>query len=105
MLAVKDSLSLPLAATIEGRLSFKTNRRPTMTYRAKEFVDYWESEHIEAVADSEKAKEAERLALACRRDALRAGITERDLEEAVGGDLIGNMLQAIDAAALRESQK
>jgi hypothetical protein len=76
-----------------------------MTYRAQEFVDYWESEHIEAVADSEKAKKAEQLALACRQDALRAGITEQDLEDAVGGDLIGNMLQALEFAALRGSEK
>jgi hypothetical protein len=79
--------------------------RLAMTYRAKEFVDYWESEHVEAVADSEKAREAERLALQCREDALRAGITEQDLEDAVGGDLIGNMLQALKAAALRELEK
>ncbi len=96
MLAVNDSLSLPLAATFQGRFSFKTNSQQTMTYRAKEFVDYWEAEHVEVVADSEKAKEAEQLALACREDALRAGIAEQDLEEAVGGDLIGNMLQAFD---------
>jgi hypothetical protein len=105
MLAVKDSLSLPLGATFEGRFSFKTNRRPTMTYRAKEFLDYWESEHVEAVADSEKAQEANRLALQCREDALRAGIAEQDLEDAVGGDLVGNMLQALHAVALRELEK
>jgi hypothetical protein len=76
-----------------------------MTDRAKEFVDHWESEHVEPVANSEKDKEATRLALLCRQDALRAGIGERDLEDAVGGDLIGNMLQALDAAALRELEK
>jgi hypothetical protein len=81
------------------------NLRRTMTYRAKEFVDYWESEHVEAVADSKKAKEAEQLALACRRDAFRAGIAVHDLEDAVGGDLIGNMLQALDFAMLGESEK
>jgi hypothetical protein len=56
-----------------------------MTDRAKEFVDHWESENVDAVADSEKAQEAERLALLCREDALRASITERDLNDAVGG--------------------
>jgi hypothetical protein len=76
-----------------------------MTDRAIEFVDHWESEHVEAVVDSEKAKEAERLALQCRQDALRAGIAEQDLEAAVGGDLIGNMLRALDAVALRELEK
>jgi hypothetical protein len=76
-----------------------------MTYRAKEFVDYWESEHVEAVADSKKAEEAERLALACRQDAIHAGIAEQDLEDAVGGDLRGNMLQALDAVALRKLEQ
>ena len=76
-----------------------------MIYRAKEFVDYWESEHVEAVADSEKAQEAEQLALLCREDARRAGIAEKDLEDAVGDDLVGNMLEALDAVALPELEK
>jgi hypothetical protein len=73
-----------------------------MSDRAKEFVDHWESENVEPVPDSEKAKEAERLALSCREDARRAGIPEADLQEAVGGDLVGNMLQALAAAAKRD---
>jgi hypothetical protein len=105
MLAVKDSLSLSLAATFEGRFSFHTNRHPTVTYRAKEFLDYWEAEHVEVVADSEKAQEAKRLALQCRQDAIRAGIADQDLEDAVEGDLVGNMLQALDALAFREWKK
>ena len=73
-----------------------------MTDRAKEFVDHWESENVEPVAASDKVKEAERLASLCREDALRAGIAEQDLEDAVGGDLVGNMLQALDVAARRD---
>jgi hypothetical protein len=76
-----------------------------MTDRAEEFVDHWESEHVEAVADPEKAREAERLAFLCRQDALRAGITEQDLDDAVGGDLVRNMLLALEAVALRDSEK
>jgi hypothetical protein len=76
-----------------------------MSDRAREFIDHWESEHVEAVADPDTAREAERLASLCRRDALRAGISEQDLEDAVGGDLIGNMLQALEAAALRKLEK
>ena len=72
-----------------------------MSDRAREFVDHWESEHVEAVTHSEKRKEAERLASQCREDAARAGISERDLEDAVGGDLISNMLEALEAAAWR----
>jgi hypothetical protein len=106
MLAVKDSLSLPVRSDIRGpSLVQSKTAAPTMTYRAKEFLDYWESEHVEAVADSDKAKEAERLASACRQDAIRAGIGEQDLEDAVAGDLVGNMLQALRAVALCELEK
>ena len=76
-----------------------------MSDRAKEFVDYWEFEHVEAVASSEKSKEAERLAVLCREDAIRAGISEQDLEIAVGGDLVSNMLQALEAAELRRIEE
>jgi hypothetical protein len=76
-----------------------------MSDRAREFIDHWESENVEAVADPDTAKEAERLASLCRQDALRAGIAVRDLEDAVGGDLIGSMLQALEAAALRKLER
>jgi hypothetical protein len=35
------------------------------------------------------------------KDATRAGISEQELEDAVGGDLVSNMLEALDAAAER----
>ena len=57
-----------------------------MSDRAREFIDHWESENVEAVPESEKAEEAKRLALMCREDALRAGIVEQDPEDAVGSD-------------------
>jgi hypothetical protein len=72
-----------------------------MSDRAREFIDHWESENVEAVPDSERAGEARRLASLCREDALRAGIAERDLDDAVGGDLVGNMLQALEAWSAR----
>lgn len=72
-----------------------------MSDRATEFIDHWESEHVEAVEDSQKIKEAQRLAMQCREDAARAGIKEQDLDDAVEGDLVGNMLDALEAAELR----
>jgi hypothetical protein len=42
------------------------------------------------------------LALRCREDAAKAGISGQDLEAAVEGNLIGNMLQALDAAEFRQ---
>ena len=76
-----------------------------MSDRAREFIDHWESENVEAVADPDTAKEAERLASLCRQDAIRAGIAEQDLEDAVGGDLIGNMLLALEAVMFRELER
>jgi hypothetical protein len=72
-----------------------------MSDRAREFLDVWESENVEPVPQSGKSKEAERLAPLCRADAIRAGISERDLEEAAGGDLIAFMREALDAADAR----
>jgi regulator of sirC expression with transglutaminase-like and TPR domain len=59
----------------------------------------WEFEHIadsDPVARSHREEEARRLALRCREDAGKAGISSQDLEAAAEGNLIGNMLQALD---------
>jgi hypothetical protein len=71
--------------------------------RPREFLDVWEAENVERVAHSEKSKEAQRLASLCREDAIRAGISERDLEEAAGGYLVGFMREALDAVDTREN--
>ena len=47
---------------------------------------------------SDREGQAQRLALRCREDAAKAGISSQDLEVAADGNLIGNMLQALDAA-------
>jgi hypothetical protein len=74
---------------------------PTMdlivTNQTKKFLAQWESEHITVVARSDREDQARRLALQCREDAAKARISDEDLEAAVDGDLIGNMLQALDA--------
>jgi hypothetical protein len=54
-----------------------------MSDRAREFIDHWESEHVEAVSDAEKGREAERLATMCREDAIRAGISVEDSYQSV----------------------
>ena len=46
--------------------------------------------------------QAQRLALRCREDAARAGISSQDLEAAAEGNLTGNMLQALDDAEFRQ---
>jgi hypothetical protein len=73
-----------------------------MSNLAKKFLVKWEFEHIEVVARSHREKQARRLALQCREDAAKAGISDQDLEAAVEGNLIGNMLQALDAAEFRQ---
>jgi hypothetical protein len=73
-----------------------------MSDLAKKFLAKWEFEHIEVVARSVREDQALRLALRCREDAAKAGISEQDLEAAVEGNLIGNMLQALDDAEFQE---
>ena len=51
---------------------------------------------------SDREGQAQRLALRCREDAAKAGISSQDLEVAADGNLIGNMLQALDAAEFQQ---
>ena len=73
-----------------------------MSDLAKKFLAKWEFEHIEVVARSVRDEQARRLALQCREDATKAGISKQDLEAAAEGNLIGNMLQALDSAEFRQ---
>jgi len=76
-----------------------------MSEQAKKFVEQWEFTHIRAVESSEQPEEARRLALRCQQDAAKAGISPQDLQAAVDGDLIENMVQALSAAAFRQMAK
>jgi len=69
-----------------------------MSDQAKEFLTKWEFEHIKIVARLAREEQARLLAMQCREDAAKAGISEEELEAAVEGNLIGNMLQALDEA-------
>ena len=73
-----------------------------MSEQAEKFLAQWEIEHIKMVARSHRKEQARRLALRCREDAAKAGISEQDLEAAAEGNLIGNMLQALDDAEFRQ---
>jgi hypothetical protein len=73
-----------------------------MSEQAKEFLARWEIEHIKMVARSDREDQASRLALRCREDAAKAGISNEDLEAAAEGNLIGNMLQALDEAEFQQ---
>jgi hypothetical protein len=67
--------------------------------RAIEFLDHWEAEHVEVVPAQQRGSEAVRLAELCRDDATRAGIALVDLQRAANGNLVQNMLDALQATA------
>jgi putative cofactor-binding repeat protein len=73
-----------------------------MIKQANKFLALWESEHVKRVARSDREDEARRLALRCREDAAKEGISSQDLEAAVQGNLIDNMLQALDDAEFQQ---
>ena len=68
-------------------------------FSAREFLEHWKAEHVGAVADNQRLREAVRLVLRCREDATCAGIPARELRTAAQEDLIRRMLAALDAAA------
>ena len=72
-----------------------------MREQAEQFLARWQIEHVKRVARSDREYEAGRLALRCLADAARVGISSPDLEAAAEGNLIGNMLQALDDAEFR----
>ena len=72
-----------------------------MSEQAEKFLAQWEIEHVKMVARSDRVYKAGRLALRCLEDAARAGISSQDLEAAAEGNLIDNMLQALDDAEFR----
>jgi hypothetical protein len=72
-----------------------------MSEKAEKFLAQWQFKHVKIVARSDRVYEAGRLALWCLEGAARAGISSQELEAAAEGDLIGNMLQALDGAEFR----
>jgi C4-dicarboxylate-specific signal transduction histidine kinase len=73
-----------------------------MSEQAEKFLAQWEIEHIKMVARSDREDQAQRLALRCREDAAKVGISGQDLEAAAEGNLIENILQALDDAEFRQ---
>jgi hypothetical protein len=72
-----------------------------MSEKAEKFLAQWQFEHVKIVGRSDRVYEAGRLALRCLEGAARAGISSQELEAAAEGDLISNMLQALDDAEFR----
>jgi hypothetical protein len=104
----RAGIASPLVAGANAPLAgYRVASRPrtrggAMSKQSADFVNRWEFENVRVIANSKRADEARRLALRCQQDAAKAGISARDLEAAVDGDLIENMRQALDAAWLRQ---
>jgi len=73
-----------------------------MIDQVKKFLAQWEFEHITVVVRSDREDQARHLASQCRKDAAKAGISNEDLEAVAEGNLIGNMLQALDDAEFQQ---
>lgn len=70
-----------------------------MSDRAGDFLIHWFAQHIQALPPVLRLAESVRLATDCRKDAVAAGIDLQEIRDAVGGDLIRKILEALDAAA------
>lgn len=70
-----------------------------MIDQADEFLTGWLAQHVRALPPVQRLAETVRLATACRRDAVAAGIDLQDIREVAGGDLIRKILDALNAAA------
>jgi hypothetical protein len=75
-----------------------------MSDRAHDFLNDWLGRHIQPLKAVERVPASVRLALQCRKDAVTAGIQLQEIRDAVGGDLIRKILQALDVAATRHDQ-
>jgi acyl CoA:acetate/3-ketoacid CoA transferase alpha subunit len=67
--------------------------------QAHQFLTNWFDHHIRPLPAVQRLAEAARLAVQCRLDATAAGIPLQAIRDAVGGDLIRAILQALDREA------
>jgi hypothetical protein len=70
-----------------------------MSDRAHQFLNDWFGNHIGPLPAVERLAASVRLAVKCRQDATAAGISLQEIRDAVGGDLIRKILQALAVAA------
>jgi hypothetical protein len=70
-----------------------------MSDRARHFLNEWLGEHIGPLPAVERLAASARLAVQCRHDATAAGIPLQEIRDAVGGDLIRRILEALALAS------
>jgi hypothetical protein len=62
-----------------------------MSHRAIQFLNHWVTEHVNAIPYPEHLVEAQHLAVECVADAKKEGISEQELEEDLGQDLVSEL--------------
>jgi hypothetical protein len=68
------------------------------------YLENWTKNNVRATGYNDKA-EAERLAYECRRDAAKAGMSDRGVVKASGGNLERFMLCELDDSANSEVER
>lgn len=85
--------------------SLPRSKHPPMRYRARPFLAQWEFEHVKPVARANREQQARLLAEKCRDDAAKMGINKWALEIVAGGDLIRNMIGALNEAEFTQVRR
>lgn len=75
-----------------------------MSERAHSFLIHWFTGHVQSLPEPFRLAQAVRLATQCRKDATAAGIPLLEIREAVEGDLIRKLLDALDTAARLDNE-
>jgi hypothetical protein len=73
-----------------------------MAERAEVFLDHWCAQVIKAMPCVHREKQAQRLVTMCIAEGKRVGISEADIREAAGGNLVRYMLAEMDAKIERK---
>jgi hypothetical protein len=79
----------------------RPKHRP-MKLCARPFLAQWVFEHIKPVARANREEQARLLAEKCRDDAAKVGINKWALEIVAGGDLVRNMIGALNEAEFKQ---
>ena len=72
-----------------------------MSEQAHQFLKLWTSKHVEPVPETHTLREAVRLVLDCRADAVMADVPAEELRAAAGDDMIRYMLMALTVTSMR----
>lgn len=69
-----------------------------MSEQAHQFLKRWTLQHVEPISETHTLREAVRLVMDCRADAVLAGVPAEELRAAAGDDMIRYMLMALTVA-------